>query len=319
MRFTAAEIRRLPLAADKGKADLIYFDDDLPGFGLRIRSGGKRSWIIQYRNSAGNTRRQTLGDVRTLDLEKARRAAKARLATVTLGGDPQAEKLEARNRAKITLGSIADRYLEFKKLTLRPSTYKADQRYLTHHWKPLRGVPLHAIKRMDVAARLGELVKAHGSTAAARARSTLSALFTWAMREGVADENPVIGTNDPAAGIPSRDRVLGRDEIRVIWNNCRDDDFGRIVRLLLLTGCRREEIGGLEWAEVNFDSGVMTIPGRRTKNHRTLSLTLPAVALDILQSAPRREDRKFVFGERGGAFSAWSYSTLALSSRVVVT
>jgi integrase len=67
------------------------------------------------------------------------------------------------------------------------------------------------------------------------------------MKEGLCEANPVLATNDPTEGIQSRDRVLNDDEIRAIWNACDDDDdSGRIIRLLLLTGCRREEIGGLK-------------------------------------------------------------------------
>src|SRR5262249_15949172 len=107
------------------------------------------------------------------------------------------------------------------------------------------------------------------------------------------------------------------DEIRAIWKACRDDDFGRIVQLLLLTGCRREEIAALQWNEINLDTGVMIIPGARTKNHRALELTLPATAVQVLKSAPRRAEREYGFGLSGGGFSAFSYSTLALNSRIV--
>jgi integrase len=142
-------------------------------------------------------------------------------------------------------------------------------------------------------------------------------LFGWAMKEALCELNPTIATNDPAAGIPARDRVLDDGELRAIWNACRDDDFGRIVRLLALTGCRRDEIGALKWSEINFDTGMMTIAGTRTKNGRTLELPLPAIAIEILQSAPRRADRDHVFSNRGSGFSAWSYSTLRLNTRIV--
>ena len=95
------------------------------------------------------------------------------------------------------------------------------------------------------------------------------------MKEGLCEANPVMATNDPTEGMPARDRVLADSEIRAVWNACQDDDFGAIIKLLLLTGCRREEVGALKWSEVDLDTGVMTIPGTRTKNHRTLELTLP--------------------------------------------
>ena len=167
-----------------------------------------------------------------------------------------------------------------------------------------------------MAARLQEIIKEHGRTSAARARGNLSALFTWALKEGLCETNPVIATNDPGEGIPPRDRVLSDHELAVVWKACQDDDFGRIVPLLILTGCRREEIGALKWSEVDLDSDVLTIPGSRTKNHRQHVLTLPAAAIDILQAAPRREGRDYVFGVRGGAFAAWSYAKIALDGRI---
>ena len=114
----------------------------------------------------------------------------------------------------------------------------------------------------------------------------------------------------------SRDGCSNDSEIRAVWNACQDDDFGAIIKLLLLTGCRREEIGALKWSEIDLDTGVMTIPGTRTKNHRTLELTLPEIAIDILRAQPRRRE-DYVFGIRGGAFSAWSYSTVKLNARIV--
>jgi integrase len=313
MKFTKQSIAELALP--EGKTDAIWFDDALPGFGVRLRAGGRAVWIVQYRVGR-RQRRETLGDVRKVDMETARTAAKKRFAQVLLGADPQAEKAEARQRDKLTLGTVTARYLEFKQPRLRPNSFNADKRYLTQHWKPLHDQPIHAIKRRDVAARLGEITAEHGKVAAARARGTLSAFFVWAIREGIAEENPVTGTNDPTTGVRSRERVLSDTEVRTIWSACRDDDFGRIIKLLVLTGARRDEIGGLRWDEFNMDSGALSIPGTRTKNHHPLDLPLPAEAMAILRSAPRRDGREFVFGGRGGAFSAWSYSTLAMAARI---
>ena len=86
-------------------------------------------------------------------------------------------------------------------------------------------------------------------------------MYSWAMKEGLCESNRSIATNDPAAGIPTRDRVLSDDEIRAIWTACRDDDFGRILKLLLLTGARRDEIGGLAMDRDRFQ-------GRRADHSR---------------------------------------------------
>jgi integrase len=314
MKLTTTAVAALALPP--GKADHIEWDDEIPGFGVRLRGAAKR-WVVQWRHGT-QQRRESLGDVRKVKLEDARRIARQRFAQIELGTDPVAER-KAAAAAALTLASVMERYLEAKRDVLRPATYKAAKRYFELHWKTLRDRPLVAITRADVAARLQELTKQHGRTSAARARDYLSAMYTWAAKEGLAEANPVAMTNDPAAGIPPRDRVLSDDEVRTVWNACSDDDAGRIVKLLLLCGCRREEVGALKWSEVSLNTGVMTIPGTRTKNGRTLELPLPAIAIELLAAVPRREGRDYVFGRNGGPFSGWSAAKLRLDSRIVLT
>jgi integrase len=307
MKLTTDTVSALVLPT--GKSEHFEWDETLPSFGVRLRGTSKR-WVVQYRVGT-KQRRESLGDVRKVRLEDARRIARQRFAQVELGVDPRAQVAPS-----LTLASTIDRYLAAKKDTHRPNTYKAAERYFAVHWRPLHDRPLAAIARAEVAARLQELVKEHGRTSAARARDYLSALYSWAMKEGLSEANPVLATNDPTEGLQPRERVLSDAEIRSVWRACPDDDFGRIVKLLLLTGCRREEIGALRWAEVDLDAGVMTIPGTRTKNHRTLELALPEIAVDLLRTQPHRRD-DYVFGIRGGAFSAWSYATVKLNAKIV--
>jgi integrase len=317
MKLTVDTVAALAMPA--GKADHIEWDDGLPGFGVRLRGGSKR-WVIQYRAGL-QQRRESLGDCRKIELDAARKIARQRFAQVELGIDPAAERGKARAAAaasKLTLSSVAGRYLEAKADVLRPSTYNQAKMHFAAHWGPFADRPIDSIKRADVAARLQELIKSSGRTAAARARGNLSALFGWAMKEGLTEANPVIATNDPDAGILPRDRVLTDHELAAVWKSCGDDDFGRIVKLLTLTGCRRLEIGDLVWREIDLDAGIMSVPGERTKNHRLLTLTLPSVAVDILRSVPRREGREYVFGSSRGTFSGWAYAKMSLDTRITV-
>src|SRR5687767_12638751 len=120
MRFTKPIVTKIGLP--KGRSELIVFDDALPGFGLRLRAGGKRTWICQYRMGR-KQRRLTLGSTDVLDLEDARLEAKRALAKAGLAIDPQAEKVRARAQAAMTLGAVLDRYLATKRDRLRPRTY----------------------------------------------------------------------------------------------------------------------------------------------------------------------------------------------------
>jgi integrase len=316
MKLNAQTIRTI--TAPEGKADHVYWDDAMPGFGLRLRGNG-RSFIIQYRIGT-QQRRESLGDVRKVTLEAARTIARTRFAQIQLGTDPGAEKAKARETASaitLTLGDVVTRYLDAKRDVLRPSSFKGAERHLNVHWSPLTPRPLAEIKRAEIAARLQEIVKEYGRTAAARARSTLSSLFSWSMKEGLCEANPVIATNDPLGNIDnSRDRVLSDAELVTVWKATRDDDFGRIVRLLVLSGCRRDEIGSLRWGEIDLGAGTLTIAAERSKNRRAHTLTLPPMALDILKSIPRRDGRDYVFGQRGGGYARWGWHTEALRERL---
>jgi integrase len=234
---------------------------------------------------------------------------------VELGVDPVAKARAETAASKLTLAYVTERYIEARKDRLRPATLRAARWHFSVLWAPLRTRPIETVKRADVAARLGELIRDHGRVSAARARGNLSALYGWAMKEGLCEANPVTATNDPNAGAKSREHTLSDSELRAIWNACRDDDFGRVVKLLILTGCRRSEIGGLLWGEINLDTGIVTIPGDRTKNHKALELTLPPAAIDILHAVPRRGDNGHVFGGPRG-FLGWSYALTTLNLRI---
>jgi integrase len=95
-----------------------------------------------------------------------------------------------------------------------------------------------------------------------------------------------------------------------------DNDHGRIVRLLILTGCRRDEIGSLRWAEIDKESRMIVLPGERTKNSRTHHVPLSKIALDIIEAIPRGVSRDFVFGEGKGGFSGWSKAKAALDAQL---
>jgi integrase len=315
IRFTDAFVRRLSLPA--GKTDHIQWDPDLPGFGVRLRPG-KASFIVQYRIGT-DQRRKSLGDVRKIAVEDARGVARKRFAQIELGIDPDADeekrKTDQASDAR-TFEEVVPLYLEARKTKMARNTYVAADRYLSRHCGPLQKKPVTKITFEDVAGLIRELVQKHGPTSAARARSALTAFFAWSMRQAFAKTNPVIGTENPIEGKEARDRVLNDEEIRAIWRNSGDDEFGKIIRLLFLTACRRDEIGGLRWPEVDVAAGKLALPKERTKSKRAHKLTLPATAVAILGSVRRRNSRDTLFGGGANGFNAWSYTTLALNGRI---
>jgi integrase len=136
-------------------------------------------------------------------------------------------------------------------------------------------------------------------------------MMNWAIRQGIdLPGNPVTGTNRPALPL-SRDRVLTDAELGAILAACGQNAYGRIVRLLALTAQRRNEVGGMRWAEIDLDGAVWRLPKARTKNGREHTVPLSGAAVAILQEqhASLAADG-FVFGVR--PFTDWSKGKTAL-------
>jgi len=317
VKITKTTVAELALA--DGKNDSIHFDDSLPGFGLRLRrSGGKvlRSYVAQYKRG-GASRRILLGSADVLSAEKARAAAKTVLAKVQLGEDPQAERVERRTKDRLTLRSVVEQFIADKEEAVRPRTLGGLTRYLTGpHFKPLHGMPVDTITRKDIAARLVVIKREHGTTTPASARAALSSMYTWAMKQGLVEHNPTINAGDLPTSKP-RERVLADQELAAIWNGAGDWGYGKIVKLLILTGCRRQEIGSMKWGEIK--DGAWTIPAHRSKNGRAHKLPLMAMAMDIIESVPRLVGREQLFGTRGTGFGHWSRCKEDLDKRCGVT
>ena len=306
MKLTAKTTPSVKLPT--GKTDHIEWDDQLAGFGLRLRANGDRvgrSYVAQYR-AGGHTRRIRIGAFEKLSAEEARKAAKKVLAQVEIGGDPQTERRNRRLAESHALKAIVDMFLAAKKPIVRASTYRGLEGYLAGpHFKPLHTTPINEITRRDVAQRITKIITENGSPSARRARAALSALYAWAMGHGLTETNPVVGTLAPADAKP-RERVLSDAEIVALWRACGDDQFGTIVKLLLLTGCRRMEICGLRWSELDMEIGILRLPRERTKNGRAHILPLPPMALDIIAAVPRIAMRDHLFGERSDlGFTQW--------------
>jgi integrase len=312
-----------------GVGDKFYFDDELVGLGIRCRRDitgrVRRTWVVQYRSKqTGKQGRVSLGSVdkpAQLSATRARQKAAELLVSVKVGDDPQKARKAVQKAHKELLLDCALRYLEDRRTGIvgkRPmskSTYLAAKRTFEKHFAALAKRPVALITDDDIRKGLRQVIERHGKVAAINDKSNLSAFFSWAMREGIAKSNPTINAQALAVNAP-RDRVLDDDEIRALWAACRDDDFGRIIKLLLLTGARRNEIGGLQWSEINLGTGVLTIPGTRTKSRKELRLALPAPALEIIRAVPQRADRQYLFGERGGEYSRWGYAKVELDKRL---
>jgi integrase len=129
----------------------------------------------------------------------------------------------------------------------------------------------------------------------------------------------VVGTNKQEENAP-RERSLSDAEAAAMWLAVPQGDYGHILKLLLLTGCRRDEIGGLRWSEIDLEARTITIPEIRTKNHNEHVIPLTASAIAVLNDIPHRAERDYVFGtNRDGGFSNWSRAKVGLDEKLKFT
>ena len=288
------------------KLDGWLWDIAVIGFGAR-RQTNLVHYYVRYRINGQQVVR-SIGRHGALTPDTARARAKQLLGTVAGGIDPFAQALGGEGFA-----TAVDRYLARKREMLKPTSFFATELYLRKAAAPLHGLRLSQIDRRKIAALLGEIEDASGATSRNRARSALSAMFAWAIQEGLTETNPVQGTGKADEG-GSRERVLTQEELRKLWRGLGDDRFSDIVRLLLLTGQRRNEIGKLAWAEVDLAGKQIILPPARVKNGREHCVPLSSQALAILEGLPRRNSSGFIFADRG--FNDWHIAKQKLDQRV---
>jgi integrase len=308
--FTKTTIRKMQCSP--GQDESLFWDAAVRGFGMRALRSGRRSWIYQYRDEHGRTRRIVLGDVSAVSLEAAREAARQKAASVAQGANPSVERKKKRTAG--TVLEVVEAYLVHARNRQRSRTFTGTERHLRVHAAPLHHDRVETVRRGDIAGLLGRIAESSGPISANRLRAALSAMWTWGLRTGLinADNNPVTFTVRQREN--TRDRTLSGAELKAIWNATDNGkDYSRIVRLCLLTACRREEIGGLRWDEIQNDR-IAFGPNRMKGN-----LAHEVALLPMISSAfPKRPDdeRGYVFGRRGTGFSGWSKSKINLDAKL---
>lgn len=314
MKLTEKAVAKLELP--HGKNEIIHFDDDIAGLGLRLRASGSKTWIFQFKVGLQH-RRVTLGKFPALHPAQARKTAAKLHAEVRLGNDPAAVKAEKQVRAAETFGAILKTYLARRRGQIRDSSLREVERHLERNLAPLHGVPLDKLDRRTIAVQLARLTDEAGPIQANRTRASLSKFLNWCLAEGLTETNATLGTNKNAE--KSRDRVLSDKELKAIWNALPDNDYGAIVKLLVLTAQRASEIADLRWSEINLERNIITLPINRTKNHRAHIVPITPMARAILEARPRRDGRDFVFGVGERGFSGWSKSKARLDAALNIT
>lgn len=271
-------------AARPQAKDHFLWDDRVSGFGLRVTPGGKKSYILQYRVAGRqHARRLTIGRHGSpWTPDTARTHALKLLLDVKRGSDPAAEK-ERKKQEAVDLAfapyvdTFRDRYLKAKW-----KDWQLGYRLLVAHAVPvLETKALPEIKRRDLTVIMDSLVD---RPAMARlAHATLRKLFRFAVSRGDLERSPMDGAEAPPP-VAARDRVLSDVELKALWTASDGVNtlFRGAVRLLIVTGQRREEVAGLKWAELDRAATLWTLPADRAKNGVTHLVPLSALAIKVL-------------------------------------
>lgn len=292
--------------------DTLYRDSDLSGFGLRVKPSGVATWVVQYRNSAGRTRKLALGRVGVLTPDEARQRARKALSRVADGEDPSANRNAA--RGAMTVADLCRDYLADanKGLVLgkakRPkakSTLMNDKSRIESHIVPVLGqlsvseVTQSHVRRLMHAIQTGKTAKkgptgihvTGGATIASRTIGMLGGIFSYAVRQGLRADNPVKGIERPADQRRTAFLSLEDDYRRLGAALAASEADGenplaiQAIRLLALSGCRKSEVISLTWPEV--DLGGRQLRLAHTKEGYSVR-PLGQAAVDLLGSLPHR-------------------------------
>jgi integrase len=277
------------IASLKGARALVeYWDEKTPGFGMRVSPGGKKTWFVMYR-IAGVRRRLRLGHYPVINLEVARKNARAVLQRVSDGIDPAQEKknqlvaMEQKRRDARTFDQLAQEYLEqHAKRFNREKTWKEYERIIDKVLSPAFGkYDVKQLASSQIRALLRSIAQNH-SVMANRTRAVLGAIFKWAIQEEIIQENPVASITRPGGAEKPKERSLSEEELRIFWN-AKTSPSTPVLQMILLTGQRPGEVMGMQWQELDLESALWELPGDRTKNGKSHVVPLNTMAKMILQ------------------------------------
>jgi integrase len=286
-----AVVRQLPVPEQGHR---IYWDATLGGFGVRVTAAGARSYVLDYRTrGGGRQRRYTIGAAEDWTTVAARTEARRLRRSIDDGGDPLAD-LEAEREAP-TMVDLIKRFREEHMTRKRPATASAYDGILSHHIEPHFGqhVKVAEVQFEDVDALHRKISKAGSPYVANRTVAVLSKMFSLAIKWRMRSDNPAKGIERNAEA--KRKRYLTGDELpRLVQALAThsDQQSANIVRLLLLTGCRRGEALAARWADLDLSEGVWTKSGSTTKQKTDHTVPLSAPARQLLSEIQEQQLKK---------------------------
>jgi integrase len=268
-------------------ADVTVWDEALPGFGVRVKPSGVRSYLVQYRTRDGTSKRMTIGrHGPLLSFDQARKQARGVLADALRGADPAGERVAARKAP--TVAQLAEDYLERHATPLkRAKSVRDDRSMLARIVLPKLGSKkVESVRRRDIEAL--HLTFRDRPYQANRVLSLLSKMFNLAVQWGWRPDNPVKGV--PRFQELPRDRWLSDAELRRLTaalDAHPNQTTANAIRLQLLTGARLGEVLSARRDAFDLYRGYWRKPSHQTKQKRTEHLPLSQAAVELVREIIR--------------------------------
>ncbi len=314
MKLTKRSIDQLSCPPER--KDILVFDSEVKGFGLRITASGAKIFIFQYR-AGGRVRRKVLGEYGVLTVKVARDKAEILRGQVLEGADPVVSEATAKRDADrdasadaLTFGRLVGMWRDAKKLSRRAKPLHGAFMTLHRHFGPWWSLPARSIDADEVAQRIEGIVEAGKPGAALSAFRICRGVYRWAVAARKVTASPFVGLAPPGKdGV--RDRVLTNSELGEAWRagSALGYPFGTCIQMMMLTLQRRSDVSGMKWSEISEDKisedeipkdmWIWNIEKQRYKTKVAHLVHITETARAVLRSVPRREGCDLVFTTDG--------------------
>jgi integrase len=291
MRFSGT--KTMPVLTDKlihdlkpsDRSEYHAWDGQTPGFGVRVRKSGHKTYVLYYRpKNRQRMRKLTIGSADGIPVKEARRQAREYLGEIAAGKDP-ADKRLAYRTASLRTAYEAFRVEHLPRVS--PEHARHRERIFERHFLPKLGDKvLSEISRGEIKEIIDRIAKTH-RIAASNTHRGFSAFLSWCVEHGLVEHHVLRGTKLPSPYRP-RERTLSDVEVVAVWRACDDlPTLGKaFFRMLLASGQRRSEVAGMHWSEINREQQNWTIPAERTKNRQQQVVPLSPLMSALIEQAP---------------------------------
>jgi integrase len=289
--------------ATPARGQITYWDTHLAGFNIRVSQGGAKTFSVVHGKSR---RRITIGRYPIVPLAVARKRARELLLSAAIN---------PRKKPSPAFEQALERYLRLREPELRPGTFKEHKRLLEGHF-PFGATPVEDVSTADATDALDAI---SGRSEKAHAYTALKTFFNWCLAREYCDKHPLANVPKPKTA-PPRERVLDEEEIYQVWAaTIEDTPFNLIVRLLLLTAQRANQIASLHEDWIDYKTKVINFPASIMKGNQPHTLPFgPLVEFHLRKALPVKGYLFSPAGRVGQPFSNWSTSKKKLDARCAI-